>query len=87
MNIRSLERKDYDRWLPLWQASCEQKIADDVTAETWQIDFTARLDGIDERERLSNLDVFGRQAFFDAAGTIQKKTVIPAPGEESDPPG
>ena len=35
-----------------------------VPAETWQIDFTARLLGIDERERLSNFDIYGLAAFF-----------------------
>lgn len=35
-----------------------------VHAETWQIDFTARLWGIDERERLSNFDIYGAGSFF-----------------------
>lgn len=35
-----------------------------VPAETWQIDFTTRLLQIDERERLSNFDVYGQSAFF-----------------------
>ncbi|ELY2767749.1 phage tail protein [Cronobacter dublinensis] len=33
-------------------------------AETWQIDFTARLSGMDERQRLENIDVFGTAAFM-----------------------
>lgn len=33
-------------------------------ADTWQIDFTTRLLQIDERERLSNFDVYGRFAVF-----------------------
>ncbi|EOC1553069.1 phage tail protein [Cronobacter dublinensis] len=33
-------------------------------AETWQIDFTARLAGMDERQRLENIDVFGAAAFM-----------------------
>ncbi|WP_410701201.1 phage tail-collar fiber domain-containing protein [Citrobacter freundii] len=33
-------------------------------AQTWQIDFTARLDGIDERQRLENTDIYGAAAFF-----------------------
>ncbi|MCG2732084.1 phage tail protein [Pseudodesulfovibrio aespoeensis] len=37
-----------------------------VEASTWQIDFTARLKGIDERERLSNRDLYGRACFFDS---------------------
>ncbi|MDG9666720.1 phage tail protein [Hahella sp. CR1] len=35
-----------------------------VSADTWQIDFTARLLGIDERERLSNQDFYGAATFI-----------------------
>lgn len=33
-------------------------------AETWQIDFTSRLGGMDERQRLENIDLYGEAAFF-----------------------
>ncbi|AGH72568.1 phage tail protein [Edwardsiella piscicida] len=33
-------------------------------AETWQIDFTARLHGMDEMQRLVNRDLYGAGAFF-----------------------
>ncbi|EBU7615723.1 phage tail protein [Salmonella enterica subsp. enterica serovar Java] len=33
-------------------------------AATWQIDFTARMVGMDERQRLENIDIFGAAAFF-----------------------
>lgn len=33
-------------------------------AETWQIDFTARLAAMDERQRLENADIYGAAAFF-----------------------
>ena len=36
-----------------------------IDAKTWQHDFTVRLHSIDERERLSNRDMFGRSCFFD----------------------
>ncbi|MCC8366016.1 phage tail protein [Xenorhabdus sp. PB61.4] len=36
-----------------------------TTAETWQIDFTARLTGMDEMQRLINTDSYGEAAFFD----------------------
>jgi hypothetical protein len=36
-----------------------------VDAATWQIDFTARLFGIDERERLANIDHYGAASFLD----------------------
>lgn len=35
-----------------------------VEAATWQVDFTVRLHGIDERERRSNRDVYGRSCFW-----------------------
>jgi hypothetical protein len=43
-----------------------------VPAQTWQIDFTARLDAIDERERQSNRDLYGRAVFWGDAGKIVK---------------
>lgn len=36
MLIRSLERLDYNAWLPLWNANCLNQISDDITAETWR---------------------------------------------------
>ena len=36
MLIRSLERTDYNAWLPLWNANCLNQMADDITAETWR---------------------------------------------------
>lgn len=35
-----------------------------IDASTWQHDFTVRLAGIDERERLSNRELYGRACFF-----------------------
>ncbi|MFI8645949.1 phage tail protein [Pseudomonas iridis] len=35
-----------------------------VDASTWQHDFTIRFAGVDQRERLSNFDVFGRACFL-----------------------
>jgi hypothetical protein len=35
-----------------------------VPVETWQIDFSDRLNGIDERERLANLDIYGHEGFL-----------------------
>jgi len=34
--IRSLERNDYNQWLPLWQENCRHEISEDVTTETWR---------------------------------------------------
>ncbi|AIS15529.1 hypothetical protein JM49_28765 [Pseudomonas chlororaphis subsp. aurantiaca] len=43
-----------------------------IDASTWQHDFTVRLKGIDERERLSNRDVYGRACFFGNGLQFQK---------------
>jgi len=43
-----------------------------IDASTWQHDFTVRLAGIDERERLANRDVFGRACFFGSALQLEK---------------
>ncbi len=43
-----------------------------IDASTWQHDFTVRLAGIDERERQSNRDIFGRACFFDSALQVEK---------------
>ncbi|MNG64361.1 Tail fiber protein [compost metagenome] len=43
-------------------AATETKI--NTPAQTWQIDFTARLAGMDEELRLANVDVYGAGAFF-----------------------
>ncbi|MDZ7322942.1 phage tail protein [Kosakonia sacchari] len=36
-----------------------------VTPETWQIDYTARHTGMDERVRMENIDIYGAAAFRD----------------------
>lgn len=41
-------------------------------AETWQIDFTARLAAIDERQRRENIDLYGMAAFFDSGYLVAK---------------
>ncbi|MCZ4324578.1 phage tail protein [Pseudomonas anguilliseptica] len=43
-----------------------------IDASTWQHDFTVRLAGIDERERQSNRDMFGRACFFGSALQLEK---------------
>ncbi|QHM72950.1 phage tail protein [Mixta intestinalis] len=42
----------------------QTETAIDTPAETWQIDFTARMAGMDERQRLENIDIYGAGAFF-----------------------
>ncbi|EFH6100272.1 phage tail protein [Escherichia coli] len=41
-------------------------------AETWQIDFTARMAGMDERQRLENVDIYGAAAFFGDGWLVSK---------------
>lgn len=41
-------------------------------AETWQIDFTARLAAMDERQRLENIDLYGAAAFFGTGYLVAK---------------
>lgn len=41
-------------------------------AETWQIDFTARMTGIDERQRLENIDIYGAAAFIGDGWLVAK---------------
>ncbi|HEM8001474.1 TPA: phage tail protein [Citrobacter koseri] len=42
----------------------QTETAINTPAETWQIDFTARMAGMDERQRLENTDLYGTAAFF-----------------------
>ena len=46
-----------------------------VDASTWQHDFTIRLNGIDERERLSNRDVYGRACFFNDSLQMERNSL------------
>lgn len=43
----------------------QQTTAINIAAETWQLDFNARLTGIDERGRLENVDIYGQASFID----------------------
>ncbi|MGY4699280.1 phage tail-collar fiber domain-containing protein, partial [Avibacterium paragallinarum] len=45
-----------------------------VNAQTWQIDFTLRLSGLDEKIRLTNRDMYGRAVFFDDGFLVSRKT-------------
>ena len=45
-----------------------------VTAQTWQIDFTVRLHGIDEKIRLTNRDLYGRAVFFEDSFLVKRKS-------------
>ena len=45
-----------------------------VDASTWQIDFTSRLQGVDDANRLSNIDQFGPSAFMADGFNIVKES-------------
>lgn len=45
-----------------------------IPAETWQIDFTLRLKGLDEKIRLTNRDLYGRAVFFDDGFLLKRKS-------------
>lgn len=47
-----------------------------IDASTWQFDYTARMKGIDERERLSNRDIFGRACFFGTGLQLEKAGTV-----------
>lgn len=53
-----------------------------IPAETWQIDFTARLANLDEKQRLANLDLYGSAAFINDAfkPTLSGNTLTLAAG-------
>ncbi|WP_237386511.1 phage tail protein, partial [Xenorhabdus sp. Sc-CR9] len=44
-----------------------------TTAETWQIDFTARLSGMDDMQRLINTDSYGEAAFFEEGFAVVRQ--------------
>lgn len=50
----------------------QTETAINTPAETWQIDFTARMAGMDERHRLENIDLYGAAAFFDDGWLVDK---------------
>lgn len=41
-------------------------------ADTWQIDFTARLNGVDERIRCENMDIYGEASFLGDGFLVSK---------------
>ncbi|QUT00588.1 phage tail protein [Proteus terrae] len=49
-----------------------KETAINTPAEMWQIDFTARLSGIDEMQRLVNTDSYGEASFFGDAFLVGK---------------
>lgn len=52
--------------------AAQAETAINTPAETWQIDFTARMGGMDERQRLENIDIYGSGAFFDNGWLVGK---------------
>lgn len=50
-----------------------KETAINTPAEMWQIDFTARLSGIDEMQRLINIDSYGEASFFGSSFLVSKE--------------
>lgn len=50
----------------------QTETAINTPAETWQIDFTARMAGMDERQRQENIDIYGAAAFFGDGWMVNK---------------
>jgi len=57
MEIRPLQKSDYDQWLPLWQENCLHQIDDTVTHETW-----GRL--CDKRSEVNGLGAFDQNTLL-----------------------
>ena len=53
-------------------SGAQQETGISTPAETWQIDFTARMAGMDERQRIENVDIYGAAAFFGDGWLVSK---------------
>lgn len=53
-------------------SGAQQETGISTPAETWQIDFTARMAGMDERQRIENVDIYGAAAFFGDGWLVNK---------------
>lgn len=53
-------------------SGAQQLTGINVNADTWQIDFTLRLHGLDEKIRLTNRDLYGRAVFFDNGFLVKR---------------
>lgn len=53
-------------------SGAQQETGITTPAETWQIDFTARMAAMDERQRLENVDIYGAGAFFGDGWLVAK---------------
>ncbi|AWX99504.1 hypothetical protein A8139_05495 [Marinomonas primoryensis] len=64
-NVGGIPGNTITRNFLLKYTGIQEITATTVPVETWQIDFGNRLNGIDERERLANLDIYGHEGFLD----------------------
>ncbi|EPI2093248.1 phage tail protein [Klebsiella pneumoniae] len=57
----------------LMEYNCASEQTQIITpADTWQIDFTARLNGVDERIRCENMDIYGEASFIGDGFLVSK---------------
>ncbi|TCJ98838.1 tail collar domain [Volucribacter psittacicida] len=73
-NKDNIQGNSITRSVLLEFAGAKQLTNINVNANTWQIDFTARLQGIDEKIRLTNRDLYGRAVFFDESFLVTRKS-------------
>ncbi|MEB3457128.1 phage tail-collar fiber domain-containing protein [Pasteurella multocida] len=71
-NKNNVQGNSLTRNVLLEFAGAKQLTQINVRADTWQIDFTVRLHGIDEKIRLTNRDLYGRAVFFDDAFLVKR---------------
>lgn len=64
-NVGAIPGNTITRNFLLKYTGIQEITATTVPVETWQIDFGTRLTGIDERERLANLDIYGHEGFLE----------------------
>ena len=71
-NQNNIQGNSITRNVLLEFSGAQQLTGINVNANTWQIDFTLRLHGLDEKIRLTNRDLYGRAVFFDDGFLVKR---------------
>lgn len=71
-NQNNVQGNSITRSILLEFSGAQQLTGINVNADTWQIDFTLRLHGLDEKIRLTNRDLYGRAVFFDNGFLVKR---------------
>ncbi|MFD0966001.1 phage tail protein, partial [Seminibacterium arietis] len=72
-NKKDIQGNSLTRSILLEFKGAEKLTQIQINANTWQIDFTARLHGLDEKNRLTNLEIYGNAAFFADGFKLSRK--------------